>query len=60
MIKARAFTVNRLSLAMPVRDHASDGMFLKSEIVERRTARNSATWSLQGILSAPALAAAMF
>jgi hypothetical protein len=59
MMKARALTVKGFSLAIPVRDHASDGMFLKSEMVERRTARNSATWSLQGTLSAPALAAAM-
>src|SRR5215216_2248950 len=42
---ARARTVTGLSLAIPVRDQASSGMFLKKEMVEDRRFLNSSTSS---------------
>ena len=48
-----------LSFAIPLLIQPSGGIFAKSEIVARRTLRNSSIWAAQEILSASAVDAAM-
>jgi hypothetical protein len=60
MIKANERTVNRLSLAIPVRIQAASGRLLNKEIVDNRTCRNSSTCAVQDTESALAPDAAMF